>query len=234
MNFFQDPCLNSVNGWADPALFPAAAPPPAGRAAESPRDAGGRRGLRRAADILLACAGLALAAPLMAALAAAVKLDSPGPVFYGQLRLGWRGRPFRMWKFRSMAHTRGEPPARWTRPGDPRITRAGRWMRKARLDELPQLWNVLKGEMSLIGPRPEQAPIARELARLAPSYALRHSVRPGITGWAQVNNGYCATCKDSLAKLDYDLYYIQHRSLALDFQILARTVIVVLTGRGSR
>jgi lipopolysaccharide/colanic/teichoic acid biosynthesis glycosyltransferase len=124
--------------------------------------------------------------------------------------------------------------AKWTMKGDQRVTRVGRLLRRTRLDEVPQLWNVLKGEMSLVGPRPEQVPLARRLAQLTPHYHRRHAVKPGITGWAQINMGYCGSAEESLRKLEYDLFYVRHTSLRLDLEVAYRTVSVVLTGKGSR
>ncbi len=193
-------------------------------------------GLKRTLDFVLAVSGALLAAPLLLLAAVTIKLDSCGPVLYRQRRIGLRQDPFELLKLRSMyvdAAT-SQPEARWTQVGDPRITRVGRLLRRYRIDELPQLWNVLRGEMSFVGPRPEQVPIAARLTSIAPDYRLRHLVRPGITGWAQVHAGYCASDDASLKKLAYDLQYVREMCLSLDIKIFYRTVAVVLTGRGSR
>ncbi|MEN9206699.1 MAG: sugar transferase [Gloeomargarita sp. GMQP_bins_120] len=170
--------------------------------------------------------------PLAALVALAVWWDSPGPVLFWQERMGQGGRPFRMVKFRSMQVA--TPSTAFARPGDRRLTRVGKWIRRFRLDELPQLWHVLTGEMSLIGPRPEQVPFAREFARRIPYYMCRHLVKPGITGWAQVNQGYAAGVEETRLKLEYDLYYVKYLSLWLDGLILAKTIRTVLTGFGAR
>jgi exopolysaccharide biosynthesis polyprenyl glycosylphosphotransferase len=192
--------------------------------------------VKRLTDCLLATVGLIVSSPLMLLAAIAIRLTSPGPVLFRQRRAGLREKPFELLKFRSMVHSPKRDPeeGRWAEAEDERVTAVGRVIRKTRLDELPQLWNVLKGEMSFVGPRPEQVPIVERLRRITPFYGFRHAVRPGITGWAQINNGYCATEEDSLRKLEYDLYYVQHISVLLDLQILFRTVSVVLTAKGSR
>jgi sugar transferase (PEP-CTERM system associated) len=191
--------------------------------------------MKRSADILISCIGLLLAAPLMLAVGLAIRLESPGPVFFRQRRVGRFGREFTILKFRSMrvdAEQDGAP--RWAEPNDPRVTRLGRWMRKARLDELPQLWSVLKGDMSLVGPRPERKPFVDELSRHNALYSQRLVVRPGLTGWSQIQAPYASTLEESLEKLKYDLYYIKNLSFALDLTILASTARTVLLGRGAR
>jgi lipopolysaccharide/colanic/teichoic acid biosynthesis glycosyltransferase len=139
-----------------------------------------------------------------------------------------------MWKFRSMRHDAEEEGVRWAVVRDPRITRVGRWLREWRIDELPQLINVVKGEMSLVGPRPERPVFVQELRSSIPYYDLRHTVRPGITGWAQIRFRYAASPEDAHVKLQYDLYYVKNLSLALDLRILLATIPVVLQGRGAR
>lgn len=192
--------------------------------------------LKRTLDFLFAATGLILCGPLLLLAAIAIKLDSSGPVLFQQRRLGLRERPFELLKLRSMhvepAHSPDQ--GRWTQVNDPRVTRVGRVLRRYRIDELPQLWNVLRGEMSLVGPRPEQVPIAERLAAIARDYRLRHLIRPGITGWAQVNAGYCASDNASMKKLAYDLDYLRRMSLLLDMHIVCRTVTVVVTGHGAR
>jgi lipopolysaccharide/colanic/teichoic acid biosynthesis glycosyltransferase len=162
-------------------------------------------------------------------------LDSGLPVLYRQRRVGQDGRVFTLYKFRSMrvdAESTGAP--RWASTGDDRTTRVGRFIRKWRLDELPQLINVLRGEMSFVGPRPERPYFVDQLTKQIPYYALRHSAKPGITGWAQVRYQYGASVDDAIEKLQYDLYYLKNRSLFLDIMIMFATVEVVLWGRGAR
>ena len=166
---------------------------------------------------------LALTLPLMALTALAIKIDSPGPVFYRQQRIGRFDKPFTLFKFRSMtvdAEAGGNP--RWAQQQDPRVTRVGRFIRATRIDELPQLVNVLRGEMSLVGPRPERPHFVEQLARVIPFYRQRAYVKPGLTGWAQVNFPYGASVEDAREKLAYDLYYVKNRTLLLDLLILSR------------
>ncbi|CAM3852068.1 exopolysaccharide biosynthesis polyprenyl glycosylphosphotransferase [Paracidovorax anthurii] len=164
----------------------------------------------------------------------AVKFDSPGPMLYSQPRMGRHGRTFRIWKLRSMRHEPADRTAQFARQQDDRITRVGRFIRRTRLDELPQLWNVLRGDMSLIGPRPEQVQFAQDFAAAMPTYPYRHLVRPGLTGWAQVQQGYADSAEQTAIKLSYDLYYVAHCSMALDLLIGYKTVRTVLTGFGAR
>ena len=172
--------------------------------------------------------------PLAALVGLAVRYDSKGPALFSQQRVGRDGQAFTLWKFRSMVHGLQAPGVHFAQADDPRITRVGRFLRRSRLDELPQLWNVLRGHMSLIGPRPEQAPFVREFAATIPSYPYRHLVRPGLTGWAQVQQGYADNADSTRVKLSYDLYYVAHYSLALDLLIAAKTVKTVFTGFGAR
>ena len=191
--------------------------------------------LRRALDVFLSIVLLLIAAPLMILTALLIRLDSPGPIFYRQQRVGLFGKPFMILKFRSMrvdAEASGAP--RWASVRDPRITRIGSFLRLVRIDELPQLLNVLCGEMSLIGPRPERPEFVEQLKLAVPHFNDRSFVKPGITGWAQINFPYGASVEDARMKLAYDLYYLKHRSLFLDFVILASTVRVVLFQEGSR
>ena len=148
--------------------------------------------------------------------------------------MGKGGNIFTAWKFRSMRHNAEENGAVWAEKNDLRVTRVGKWIRISRIDEIPQLYNVFRGEMSLIGPRPERLEFVKELEKQLPYYGIRHSVRPGITGWAQVNYRYGASVEDALNKLEYDLYYIKNMSLLLDFQIILKTIGVVLLGQGAR
>jgi sugar transferase (PEP-CTERM system associated) len=191
--------------------------------------------VKRTADIVLSTLLLALALPLMLVTALAIRLTSRGPILYRQTRLGLNGREFDLLKFRSMvldAEARSGPT--WTQAGDRRITPVGRVLRPLRVDELPQLFNVLRGEMSFVGPRPERAHFVHQLEEHIPYYGLRMTVRPGITGWAQVNYHYGASSEDALEKLKYDLYYIKNNNLMLDLWIVLKTVQVVLVGKGAR
>ncbi len=191
--------------------------------------------VKRGTDLFLAAAGLLVSLPLFPLIALLIKLDSPGPVFYRQERLGQGGRPFWLIKFRSMradAEQRTGPV--WAGEDDRRVTRVGRILRRTRLDELPQLLNVLRGEMSLVGPRPERPHFIAELQEKVPFYIYRLALKPGVTGWAQVNYRYGASVEDALEKLQYDFYYIKNVSIFLDLVILLRTLQVLLFARGSR
>ena len=191
-------------------------------------------GIKRLIDLSLSAIGFGLLLPLGLLVMALIKLDSPGPIFYRQTRVGLHGQPYAMWKFRSMRQDAESEGACWAAPGDPRVTRVGRWLRKWRIDEMPQLLNVLKGEMSLVGPRPERPVFVQELRGFIPFYDVRHTVRPGITGWAQIRFRYGASAEDTHVKLQYDLYYVKNLSLLLDFRILLQTIRVVLIGEGAR
>ena len=189
--------------------------------------------LKRLLDVALSLVGLALALPVMALVAVAIKLESRGPALFRQARLGENGRVFILNKFRSMCdHAEKETGPVWAQQRDPRVTRVGAFLRKTRLDELPQLFNVLVGDMSFIGPRPERPEFVFELQKQIPFYMERLSVKPGITGWAQVKYRYGASVEDALEKLQYDLYYIKNLSLFLDLLILINTIQVVLFARG--
>jgi exopolysaccharide biosynthesis polyprenyl glycosylphosphotransferase len=189
--------------------------------------------LKRVLDIALALAGLAAFTMLFPVIALAVRLDSPGPIFYSQRRVGLNGRAFRIHKVRTMVlDAEARSGAVFSRQGDPRVTRVGRFLRKTRLDELPQLFNILRGDMSLIGPRPERPEHIERLVTKIPFYRTRLVIRPGLTGWAQVRYGYGADDEDALVKLQYDLYYIRHQSLALDMSIIVRTAGKVLRMSG--
>ncbi len=191
--------------------------------------------LKRVLDLVVAAVGLVLTAPLMLVTAAAIRLESTGGVLYRQQRVGRQGRLFTLWKFRSMqADAEAEGEAVWAQQGDPRVTRVGALIRKVRLDELPQLWNVLVGDMSLVGPRPEREPFVLELIERFPLYEQRLVVRPGITGWAQIRGTYASSFEESNEKLRYDLYYIKNLSILLDLSILASTLRIVLVGQGAR
>jgi sugar transferase (PEP-CTERM system associated) len=194
-----------------------------------------RRIVKRAVDLILSSAMLIALSPLLLLVAVAIKLDSPGPVFFSQMRVGERHRIFRMHKFRSMAKDAEKLSGPvWAQKNDPRVCRVGRFLRRFRIDELPQLWNVLKGEMSFVGPRPERKEFVQELEGIVPYYRERFSVKPGITGWAQVNFGYCATIRESIEKLNYDFFYIKNMSNLMDLLVMLRTVKILLFGHGVR
>jgi exopolysaccharide biosynthesis polyprenyl glycosylphosphotransferase len=191
-------------------------------------------GARRLIDIFISLTMLGLTAPLLFIVALLVKVDSGGPILYRQERLGLNGRKFIIFKIRSMYIDAEAAGPQWAARQDPRVTRVGRWLRLSRIDELPQFFNVLEGTMSVIGPRPERSHFVEQLAPLIPRYTERLSVRPGITGWAQVNYPYSASLDDAQKKLSFDLYYVTHRTFALDLRILLQTVRVVLTLNGAR
>jgi exopolysaccharide biosynthesis polyprenyl glycosylphosphotransferase len=173
--------------------------------------------------------------PVMLLAALAVKLSSRGPVLFRQTRVGRNGKVFTLFKFRSMyANAEARTGAVWASKDDPRVTAAGRWLRRMRIDELPQLWNVLHGDMSIVGPRPERPEFVKVLAEKIPYYRQRHCVKPGITGWAQINHKYGDSIEDTITKLEYDLYYIKHISPTLDIYILFQTLKTVLTSRGAQ
>jgi sugar transferase (PEP-CTERM system associated) len=190
---------------------------------------------KRTLDICVALLGLIVGAPLLALLALAVRLTSPGPVLYHQRRVGLRGHIFMVHKFRTMREdAEAETGPVWaSKSGDPRVTPIGRFLRRTRLDELPQLWNVLIGEMSFVGPRPERPEFVADLTRVIPYYGQRHIVRPGLTGWAQVRYTYGASQEDALQKLQYDLYYIKNLSVGLDLYIMFETIKTVVLRRGA-
>ena len=190
--------------------------------------------LKRGMDIILSAAGLVCAAPLLLIAAFAIRVTSSGPVLYHQERVGREGRRFTIHKLRSMsvdAEVATGPV--WSRAGDPRVTPVGRFLRRTRFDELPQLWNVLKGDMSFVGPRPERPAFVDDLTREVPYYGQRHVVRPGVTGWAQVRHNYGGDPDGALQKLQYDLFYIKHQSVAFDLFILLETVKTVMVRSGS-
>jgi sugar transferase (PEP-CTERM system associated) len=191
--------------------------------------------LKRALDLFFGISGFVLSLPIMLGVAIAVKLDSRGPVLYRQERVGWKSRSFEVLKFRSMrqdAETDGR--AQWSTLGDSRVTRLGKYLRKFRLDELPQFWNVIRGDMSFVGPRPERPVFVAELRKQIPYYVERHSVRPGLTGWAQVQYPYGSSVEDAYRKLEYDLFYLKNMSVLFDCAIIFRTIRTVLTGKFGR
>lgn len=176
-----------------------------------------------------------IASPLILLASVAIGLDSRGPVLYRQLRVGQGGSTFWMLKLRTMdVDAEADGVARWAAPRDRRVTRVGCVLRRFRIDELPQLWNIVRGDMSLIGPRPERPPFVDTLTRELPGYALRHRVKPGLTGWAQVRCGYAGCIDEAARKLEHDLYYVSHRNWRLDLRILCATVAVVMYGSGAR
>jgi sugar transferase (PEP-CTERM system associated) len=194
----------------------------------------GTRFVKRMLDLSLSVIGVVLSTPLMLLTAIAIRLDSPGSVLYSQPRVGENGRVFRVYKFRSMRADaeRGTPV--WASDGDNRVTRVGRFIRMTRLDELPQFWNVMRGDMSFVGPRPERPFFVDRLARQIPFYLQRHAVKPGLTGWAQVKYQYGSSVEDAMEKLRYDLYYIKHLSIVFDLTIVLDTVKVILFGKGAK
>jgi sugar transferase (PEP-CTERM system associated) len=192
------------------------------------------RALKRVVDLLLAAVGLALASPLVLLTALAVRLESPGPVLYRQDRVGENGRVFTLYKFRSMRADAEQGTPVWAKDNDDRVTRVGRFIRLTRLDELPQLWNVLRGDMSFVGPRPERPFFVEQLAAVIPFYMERHAVKPGVTGWAQVKYQYGSSVEDAMEKLRYDLYYIKHLSIVFDLTIVVDTVKVIISGKGAK
>lgn len=187
---------------------------------------------KRSFDLIVALFATVVTIALLPVIALAIKADSPGPVFYGQRRVGQHGREFQIIKFRSMRTDAEQNGAVWAQEGDPRVTRVGRFMRRARIDELPQLWNVIRGDMTLVGPRPERPEFTSILQSELPGYAHRHSVKPGLTGWAQIRYRYASSVQDTGKKLEYDLYYVTHRSLLFDIKILFLTIPVILHMRG--
>ena len=188
--------------------------------------------LKRVLDVLVAMCLLLLLLPVGAIVALAIRLETKGPVIYRQQRVGAYDRPFQVYKFRSMVADAESGGARWASGDDQRITAVGRILRKLRIDEWPQMWNVIKGDMSFIGPRPERPEFTETLEREIPYYDLRHLVKPGITGWAQVMYPYGSSVEDAIRKLEYDLYYIKNHSLMLDLLIFLKTIRVVLFGKG--
>lgn len=193
------------------------------------------RAIKRTVDVVAATCLLVLTAPLCALVALAIKLEDRGPVLYQQARVGQGGAIFTLRKFRSMGvNAEADTGPKWAEYDDPRVTRVGRWIRALRIDEIPQAWNALRGDMSFVGPRPERPEFVATLCQQIPFYKYRHAVRPGITGWAQVHLPYAATVDDSREKLEHDLYYLKNFSLLMDLYILFRTGKIILFGWGSR
>src|SRR3954454_19838022 len=187
---------------------------------------------KRIVDLIVAIFLLILTTPLILLVAIAIRCDSSGTILYKQERVGYHGRRFRILKFRSMVqNAEGDGRAVWAAERDPRVTRVGRLIRLTRIDELPQLLNVIRGEMSIVGPRPERPVFVEHLIQMIPGYDVRHSFKPGITGWAQVNYQYSSSIEDAKHKLDYDLYYIKNWSILFDLRILGMTIGVVMRRR---
>jgi sugar transferase (PEP-CTERM system associated) len=189
---------------------------------------------RRLLSFMVSLTALVVCLPFIPFIILAVRLSSPGPVFFNQTRVGQRGRLFTAHKFRTMREDAEAGGAVWAAKDDPRITRVGGFMRKTRLDEIPQLWNVLRGEMAFVGPRPERPEFVQWLSQDIPYYDLRHMIRPGITGWAQVRYRYGASLEETKRKLEYDLYYIKHQSIGLDLLIMFETIKTIILRRGAQ
>ncbi len=190
--------------------------------------------LRQIVSMIIAGLGLLIFLPFFPFVALLIRLSSKGPIFFRQTRVGMSGRNFYVYKFRSMFTDAEAGGAKWATKNDPRVTKFGMFMRKTRVDEIPQLWNVLRGDMGFVGPRPERPEFVPMLSQHLPFYYLRHLIRPGLTGWAQVRYGYGATLEESREKLEYDLYYIKHMSLGLDLLIMFETVKTILRRRGAQ
>jgi len=188
--------------------------------------------IRRSLNFVIAVVGVVLSFPIALVTALAIKLESPGPIFYQQERVGKNGRRFTIIKFRSMRQDAEQGGPQWAAAGDDRTTRIGRFIRKVRIDEIPQFINILRGEMSLVGPRPERSFFVDQLTTQLPFYSQRHIVEPGLTGWAQINYEYGASIADALEKLQYDLYYIKNASLLFDLWILLQSFKIIIFGRG--
>ncbi len=188
---------------------------------------------KRSLDVFFSLVGIVLTASILPLIALAIKLESPGDVIFSQVRVGENGRDFKIYKFRSMRHdAEAASGAVWAGENDPRITRVGNFLRKTRLDEIPQLFNVFMGDMAFVGPRPERPEFVVDLEKEIPYYSKRHALKPGVTGWAQVCYPYGASVEDSMMKLKYDLYYVKNFSIFLDLKIIIKTVKVVLFGQG--
>ncbi len=190
--------------------------------------------LRQMVSMIAAAVGLLLFLPFFPLVVFMVRISSKGPIFFAQTRVGVGGREFRVYKFRSMFIDAESAGARWATKNDPRVTKVGMFMRKTRIDEIPQLWNVLRGDMGFVGPRPERPEFVPMLAEALPFFHLRHLIRPGLTGWAQVRYGYGATLAEAREKLEYDLYYVKHMSLGLDLLIMFETIKTIVRRRGAQ
>jgi sugar transferase (PEP-CTERM system associated) len=193
-----------------------------------------RQILHRLVSVSVALIGLVICLPFLPLIALAVRLSSPGPILFRQTRVGRRGRLFTTLKFRTMRQDAEAKGAVWATKDDPRVTRVGRFMRKTRLDEIPQLWNVLRGDMGFVGPRPERPEFVQWLSKEIPYYDLRHMIRPGLTGWAQVRYRYGSSLEETKRKLEYDLYYLKHHSVGLDLLIMFETIKTIVLRRGAQ
>jgi sugar transferase (PEP-CTERM system associated) len=189
---------------------------------------------RRLLSVAVSFFALVICLPFLPLIILAVRLSSPGPIFFSQMRVGQRGRLFTVYKFRTMRQDAEAQGAVWASKDDPRVTSIGRFLRKTRLDEIPQFWNVLRGEMAFVGPRPERPEFVQWLSQDIPFYDLRHMIRPGITGWAQVRYQYGASLDETKRKLEYDLYYVKHQSIGLDLLIMFETIKTILLRRGAQ
>ncbi len=190
--------------------------------------------IKRIIDISLSIFGLIITAPICLITAIIIKLESRGPIIFKQTRVGLGDKEFTVYKFRSMAQDAEKDGAKWAEKNDARVTKFGKIIRKFRIDELPQFWNILIGDMSLIGPRPEQPAFVRQLEKRIPYYSIRHTIKPGLSGWAQINYPYGATEEDALNKLEYELYYIKNMSVLLEIKIILKTIGVMIFGQGAR
>jgi exopolysaccharide biosynthesis polyprenyl glycosylphosphotransferase len=191
-----------------------------------------QRIMKRILDIVLSAIAMILLIPVYIVLALAVKLSSKGPIFFGQERIGWRGKPFTIYKFRTMYTDAEKNGPQLSSQDDPRITKSGKIMRKMRLDEFPQFYNVIIGDMSLVGPRPERAYFIEQIKKVEPQFAQLTKVRPGITSWGQVKFGYAENVEQMLQRMKYDLLYLKNRTLALDIKIMLYTVLIIFKGSG--
>jgi sugar transferase (PEP-CTERM system associated) len=189
---------------------------------------------RRLLSFAVSFTALLICLPFLPLIILAVRLSSPGPILFSQTRVGQRGRLFTAYKFRTMLENAESQGAVWATKDDPRVTAIGRFLRSTRIDEIPQLWNVLRGEMAFVGPRPERPEFVQWLSKEIPFYDLRHMIRPGITGWAQVRYRYGASLEETKHKLEYDLYYIKHQSIGLDLLIMFETIKTIILRRGSQ
>ncbi|GAB6886707.1 hypothetical protein JCM13304A_02050 [Desulfothermus okinawensis JCM 13304] len=189
---------------------------------------------KRLLDIIWSMSGIIVLSPLFILIGLLVKITSKGPILFTQIRVGQWEKPYKIYKFRTMRQDAEKDGAKWAQQDDPRVTPIGKFLRRFRLDEIPQFWNVLKGDMSFVGPRPERPEFVKKLKKKIPYYGERHSLKPGITGWAQVNYPYGASEEDALKKLEYDLFYVKNMTILFDIYIILKTIKTVFTGQGAR